>query len=215
MATASGIVVTATCASITTKHTKSISGGYDYYTGQTTFSAVYAPSTMVASGGVAFVTRETVSARGRGADSSTAGDRLSSPAAALGSSPSQDRSVDFLHSTTLVISRVRLPTYMYYSKIDFTHKLDQTTVMVGAPSMLAISTSPASAGVSPSTWATTGSTAPVVAEGSGLLSSVDARGSPATVACRAISSTTSSMVGAGLRLLSDAPPTVYQFSLSR
>jgi hypothetical protein len=27
---------------------------------------------------------------------------------------------------------------MYYSKIDFTHKLDQTTITVGAPSMLAI-----------------------------------------------------------------------------
>jgi hypothetical protein len=69
---------------------------------------------------------------------------------ALGSSPSQDRSLDFLHSTTLVINQARLPTYMYYSKIDFTYKLDWTTVTVGAPSMLAISTSPASAGASSS-----------------------------------------------------------------
>jgi hypothetical protein len=150
----------------------------------------------------------------KNADSSTAGDGSSSPAAALGSSPSQDRSVDFLHSTNLVISQARLPTYMYYLKIDFTHKLDRTTVTVGAPSMLVISTSPASAGASSSAWATTGSTAPVVAEGSGLLSSVDAHGSPATVACCADSGTVSSMVGARLRLLSVAPPTVSQFSLS-
>jgi hypothetical protein len=175
-------MVPSTCASITTKHTKSVSGGYDYYMGQTAFSTVYAPSTMVASGGVASATCVTISAWGRGADSSTASDQLSSPAAALGSSPSQDKSVDFLHSTTLVIRQARLPTYMYYSRIDFTHKLDRTTVTVGAPSMLAISTSPASAGASPSAWATTGSTAPVVVEGSGLLSSVDARGSPSTVA---------------------------------
>jgi hypothetical protein len=87
---------------------------------------------------------------------------------------------------------------MCYSKIDFTHKLDRTTVTVGAPSMLAISTNSASAGTSSSAWATTGSTAPVVAEGSDLLSSVDARGSPATVACCAVSGTTASTVGAGL-----------------
>jgi hypothetical protein len=52
--------------------------------------------------------------------------------------------MDFLHSTNLVISQAKLPTNMYYSKIDFTHKLDRTTVMVRAPSMLAISMSPAS-----------------------------------------------------------------------
>jgi hypothetical protein len=122
--------------------------------------------------------------------------------------------VDSLQSTNSVISQARLPTYMYYSKIDFTHKLDRTTVTVGAPSMLAISTSPASTGASSSTWATTGSMAPVVAEGSSLISCVDARSSPAPVACCADSGTTSSMVGAGLRLLSVAPPTVSQLSSS-
>jgi hypothetical protein len=80
--------------------------------------------------------------------------------------------------------------------------------------MLAISMSPASASSSASAWATTGSTAPVVAEGSGLLSSVDARGSQVTVACRAVSGMVPSTVGAGLRLLSVAPPTVSQFSSS-
>jgi hypothetical protein len=103
---------------------------------------------------------------------------------------------------------------MYYSKIDFTYKLDRTTVTVEAPSILAMSISPASAGASSSVWATTGSTVPVVAKGFGLLSSVDARDSPATVACCVISGTASSMVGDGLRLLSVAPFTLSQFSSS-
>jgi hypothetical protein len=39
--------------------------------------------------------------------------------------------VDFLHSTSLVVSQARLPNYMYYSGMDFTYKLDRTTVTVG------------------------------------------------------------------------------------
>jgi hypothetical protein len=122
--------------------------------------------------------------------------------------------VDFLHSTNLVVSQVRLSNYMYYSGIDFTYKLDRTTVTVGAPSMLAISTSPASAGTSSSTGATCGSTVPVVAEDSGLRSSVGASGSPVPVVYCAYSGTTSSRVGAGLWLLPVAPPTVSQSSSS-
>jgi hypothetical protein len=80
--------------------------------------------------------------------------------------------------------------------------------------MLAISTRLASTGASSSIWATTGSSAPVVAEGSGLLSSVDNCGSSVTVACCAASSTVASVVGARLRLLSAAPPTVSQVSSS-
>jgi hypothetical protein len=38
---------------------------------------------------------------------------------------------------------------MYYSGKIFTYKLDRTTVTVEAPIMLALSTSPASAGASP------------------------------------------------------------------
>jgi hypothetical protein len=45
-----------------------------------------------------------------------------------------------------VVNQVRLPSYTYYSGKIFTYKLDRTTVTVGAPSMLAISTSPTSAG---------------------------------------------------------------------
>jgi hypothetical protein len=36
IATASGIAVPSTCASVTTKYTKSVSAGYDYYTRRTT-----------------------------------------------------------------------------------------------------------------------------------------------------------------------------------
>jgi hypothetical protein len=70
---------------------------------------------MLASGSVASTTGATVSAWGRGADSSAAGVESSSAAPVLGSSPSQDKSVDFLHSTQLVVNQVRLPIYMYYS----------------------------------------------------------------------------------------------------
>jgi hypothetical protein len=43
----------------------------------------------------------TVSAWGRGVDTSAAGVEASSATAALGSSPSQDKSVDFLHKYTI------------------------------------------------------------------------------------------------------------------
>jgi hypothetical protein len=105
---------------------------------------------MLASGSVASTAGVTVSARGRGADSSAAGVESSSATLVLGSSPSQDKSVDFLQSTSLVVNQVRLPGYTYYSGKIFTYKLDQTTVTVGAPRLLAMSTSPASAGASSS-----------------------------------------------------------------
>jgi hypothetical protein len=54
---------------------------------------------MLASGSVASAAGITISTWGRGADSSAAGVEASSAAAVLGSSPSQDKSVDFLHST--------------------------------------------------------------------------------------------------------------------
>jgi hypothetical protein len=122
--------------------------------------------------------------------------------------------VDFPHRSNLVVSQARLPTYMHYSKIDFTYKLVRTTVTVGAPSILAMSTSPTSAGASSSVRATACSPVPVVAEGSGLLSSADARDSAVTDVCCAISDTVSSTMGAGLRLLSVAPPTVSQLPSS-
>jgi hypothetical protein len=107
---------------------------------------VHPPSTTLASGSVASATGVTVSSCGRGEDSSTASTGFSSPAAVLGSSPSQDKSVDFLHNTSLVVNQVRLPSYMYYSGKVFTYKLDRTTVTVGAPCMLAMYISPTSVG---------------------------------------------------------------------
>jgi hypothetical protein len=98
---------------------------------------------MLASSSVASTAGVTVSTRGRRADSSAAGVGSSSATAMLGSSPSHDKSVDFLQSTSLVVNQVRLPGYTYYSGKIFTYKLDQTTVMVGALSMMAMSTSPA------------------------------------------------------------------------
>jgi hypothetical protein len=105
---------------------------------------------MLASGSIASTAGITVSARGRRADSSAAGVESSSATTALSSSPSQDKSVDFLQSTSLVVNQVRLPGYKYYSGKIFTYKLDRTTVTIGAPSMLAMSTSPASSGASSS-----------------------------------------------------------------
>jgi hypothetical protein len=93
---------------------------------------------MLASGSVASTIDATVSAWGRGADSSVAGVESSSATAVLGSSPSQDKSVDFLQSTSLMVNQVRLPSYTYYSGKIFTYKLDRTTVTVGVPSMLEI-----------------------------------------------------------------------------
>jgi hypothetical protein len=101
---------------------------------------------MLASGSVASTAGVMVSAWGRGADSSAVGVEASSAATSMGSSASQDKSVDFLKSTSLVVNQVRLPSYTYYSGKIFTYKLDRTTVTVGAPSMLAMLTSLASAG---------------------------------------------------------------------
>jgi hypothetical protein len=149
--------------------------------------AVYSPSTMLASGSVASTAGASDSARGAEADSSADGMEPSSAIAALGSSPSQVKSVDFLHSTQLVVNQVRLPNYMYYSGKIITYRLDRTTITVGTPSM-AMSTSTASAGASSSASVAGGSSA-AATTGSTLPS--------ATGAYR----TASVMAGAGLRLL--------------
>jgi hypothetical protein len=70
---------------------------------------------------------------------------------------------------------------MYYSGKLFTYKLDRTTVTVGAPSMLAMSTSPASVGASSSASAAVGSSAAAVVAGSVLLSTTSACGSTTVV----------------------------------
>jgi hypothetical protein len=169
--------------------------------------AVYSPSSMLASGSDASTAGATVSAWGRGADSSAAGVESSSVAAVLGSSPSQDKFVDFLHSTQSVVNQVRLPIYMYYLGKIFTYKLDRTTVTVGAPSMQAMSTSPASVGASSSASVAAGSSVAKAVAGSVLLSATGACDSTSVVdRC----DTSSSTAGAGLRLLSAGSPTVSQ-----
>jgi hypothetical protein len=65
----------------------------------------------------------------------------------------------------------------------FTYKLDRTMVTVGAPSMLAMSTSPASVGASSVACAATGSSAPVVVLASGLLSSASTYCSTTLIVC--------------------------------
>jgi hypothetical protein len=118
---------------------------------------------MLASGNAASPAGALDSACGAGEDSSKAGADSSSATAALGSSPSQVKSVDFLESTQLVVNPVRLPNQMYYSGKTFTYRLDRTTVTVGAPRILEMSTSPTSVGAS--SWASVaaGSTATAAA----------------------------------------------------
>jgi hypothetical protein len=136
---------------------------------------------MLAFDSVAPTAGASVSAWGRGADSTAVGVEPSSATATLGSSPSQDKSVDFLHSIQLVVNQVRLPTYMYYSGKMFTYKLDRTTVTFGALSMLAMSTSPASACASSSASVAAGSSAAGVAAGSVLFPTIGACGSTTVV----------------------------------
>jgi hypothetical protein len=106
------------------------------------------------------------------------------------------------------------PFNKYNSGKFSTYKLDRTTVTVGAPSMMAMSTSLASAGASSTACAATGSSAPVVVLGSGLLSSVGTYCLTTLVVCCMSCATSSSTVGAGLRLLSVDLPTVSQSSPS-
>jgi hypothetical protein len=76
--------------------------------------------------------------------------------------------VDFLLNTQLVVNQVQLPTHMFYLRKFFTYKLDRTTVTVGARSMLAMSTSPASAGAFSSASVAAGSSAAAATAGSFL-----------------------------------------------
>jgi hypothetical protein len=91
----------------------------------------------------------------------------------------------------LVVNPVRLPNLMYYSGRITTYKFDRTTVTVGAPRMLAMSTSPASAGTSSCASLAAASSA-TAAVGSVL--------SSATGGWRSNCAKSSSTVGAGLQL---------------
>jgi hypothetical protein len=96
-------------------------------------------------------------------DSSAGGAVSSSATAVEGSSPSQDRSVDFPQKYANWLS-IKLDYYTkYYSGRVSTYKLDRTIVTVGAQRMLAMSTSPASAGASSCASAAVASSAATVA----------------------------------------------------
>jgi hypothetical protein len=198
---ASGITLPSTCVSVIARYAASVLGGYDYLR-QTTFSScIFLPLWWLPA--VWPLCPAPWSQTGKGVDSSTAAVRFSSAATASGSS-----------CTHRVVSQARLLNSMYYSGMDFTYKLDRTTVTVGAPSMLDISMSLSSAGASSSARAATGSPDPVVGHGSSLLSSVGTYSSATLVACCVMRDRSSSTVGAGLQLLSVGSPTVSQSSPS-
>jgi hypothetical protein len=94
---------------------------------------------------------------------------------------------------------------MYYSGKIFTYRLDRTTATVGAPRILALSTSPASAGAS--SWA-------LVAVGSSAIATAGSVLPTATWGWRVSCATSFSMVGAGLRLAPASSPTVSQLPSS-
>jgi hypothetical protein len=108
--------------------------------------------------------------------------------------------MDFLYHTIPMLIHARLLIYITTREIGYTYKLDQTTVMVGAPSMLAMSTIPASMVASSSTWAPSSFSTPAVGKGTGLLSYADAGKSPTPAACCVASGTTTPVVGARLML---------------
>jgi hypothetical protein len=105
----------------------------------------------------------------------------------------------------MVVNLVRLPNLMYYSGRISIYRLDRTTVAVGAPRMLAISTNPASAGAS--SWA-------LVAAASSATAAAGAAPYSATGGWRDNCAKSSSTVGDGLRLAPAGSPTVSQSPLS-
>jgi hypothetical protein len=97
--TALGMVLPSTSAPVIRRHMGSVSRGLQLQLEEGCASAAYSTSIMLASGSIASAADATILPWGRGADSSAAGEDASSAAAVLGSSPYQDKSVDFLHST--------------------------------------------------------------------------------------------------------------------
>jgi hypothetical protein len=94
---------------------------------------------------------------------------------------------------------------MYYSRRINTYRLDRTTVTVGAPRILAISTNPASAGAS--SWASVAAASSTIAAAGSVLPS-------ATGGWRDNCAKSSYTVGAGLRLPSAGSSTVSQLPSS-
>jgi hypothetical protein len=92
---------------------------YDYSSRSSTASEEYSPSTTLASGNGASAAGGSGTAWVAAADSS-AGGATSSATAEEGSSPSQDRSVDFLQKhTQLVVSQHRLLQQVLLAKMQY------------------------------------------------------------------------------------------------
>jgi hypothetical protein len=102
----------------------------------------------------------------------------------------------------------------YSRSSEKTYKVDRTTVTVGTPRMLAISTIPASMAASSSAWASFGYSITAAGEGLCLPSPADACELSAPVPCCAKSGTLPLVVGGRLILLSTDTPTVSQVSSS-
>jgi hypothetical protein len=94
---------------------------------------------------------------------------------------------------------------MYYSVRISTYRLDRTTVTVGVPRILAISTNPASAGAT--SWASVAAASSATAAAGAVLPS-------ATGGWRDNCAKRSSTVGVGLRLAPNGSPTVSQLASS-
>jgi hypothetical protein len=172
---------------------------------------VHIPSTKVASFSVASAVTSVFSG---GVGSRTSVARSSPPATVLVSSPSQDRSVDFLHHMRYTVLHAQLVIHATTWEISKTYKVDRTTVTVGAPRMLALSMIPASAVASSSAWASSGYSGTVAGERPVLLFAADVCELSAPAACCAGAGTTSSMDKSGLVLLLGAAATVSQVSSS-
>jgi hypothetical protein len=91
---------------------------YDYSMGKIKPIAEHLPSTTLASGNAASAAGASDSTWGAGVDSSTGGATSSSATVAEGSSPSQDKSVDFLQKyTKLVVIQARLLHQVLLGKV--------------------------------------------------------------------------------------------------
>jgi hypothetical protein len=132
----------------------------------------------------------------------------------LGSSPSQDKSVDFLHNTKIGGQPSKITKLQVLLEKGF-HLQARPDDSHGRSAKYASDVyKPGFGGRLFFSLTTTGSSTPVVALSSGLLSMAGTCGSTTLVVRRVICDTSSSTVGAGLRLLSVGSPTAHQSSPS-
>jgi hypothetical protein len=173
----------------------------------TTSCEEHLPSTKVASSNV---DSTTTSVCGGDVGSRSSAERSPPSAGVLVSSPSHDRSVDFMHHDVVQSATQKWSSTRLLESSEKTYKVDRTTVTVGAPRMLTMLTMLASVAASSPAWASFGCSMDVAGEGFCLPSSTDACELTTPVPCCADSGTASPVVGGRLTLLSVAAPTVSQ-----